>query len=162
MIRGKWRTPLGIAFGVLASMLVKASTPDAMFPSGAVTAFLLSAGLVIPDWVFKLLEYSFTTAAPVGPAVAVGAVVCMLLAGADTVKRGVRLGFLVASLDVGIPLAVMIFIAVRGLQFPVSSWVVKILIQPVTAVIIGMTVGAIAALIQRLVVATRDRASSSL
>jgi hypothetical protein len=163
MTRAKWRTPLGVAFGVIASQVLWRFTPSATFPRGPISQSLVAVGLSIPDWAFNTMEYIFVTAAPVGPAVACGTLLCVLIDGVGTVKRGVRLGILIACVDVGIPLAVLLFlVAFRGLSFPWDAWAVKVLIQPIAAVAVGALVGGAVASMMRLVVATRRRASSSL
>jgi hypothetical protein len=163
MTRAKWRTPLGVVLGVIASQVLWRITPSATFPRGPLSQSLVAVGLAIPDWAFNAMEYIFVTAAPVGPAVACGTLLCVLVAGADTTKRGANLGIVVACVDVGIPLAVMIFVvAFRGLSFPWDAWAVKILVQPITAVAVGALVGGAVASIMRLAAATRRRASSSL
>jgi hypothetical protein len=154
---------LGVALGVIASQVLWRLTPSATFPRGPISQSLVAVGLSIPDWAFNAMDYMFVTAAPVGPAVACGALLCVLIDGVGTIKRGVKLGILVACLDVGIPLAVLLFlVAFRGLSFPWDAWAVKVLIQPITAVVVGALTGAAVASMQRLVVATHRRASSSL
>jgi hypothetical protein len=154
---------LGVALGVIASEVLWRLTPSATFPRGLISQSLLAIGIGVPDWVFNVMDYIFVTAAPVGPAVACGAALCVLIAGPGTVKRGVKLGIVVACLDVGIPLAVMIFVvSFRGLSFPWDAWAVKALVQPITAVAVGALVGAAVASMQRLVIAVHRRASSSL
>jgi hypothetical protein len=162
MTRGKWRLPLGVVLGVALSELLYGRTPSATFPRGDIVASLSSLGLVIPDWVWNAFDYVFITATPVGPAVAGGAMLCIVVAGADSVKQAVRLGIIVACLDVAIPLAVMIFVAFRGLSFPLSTWAVKAFIQPIAAVVVGAFAGVIIGNIQRFIRATRRRATSSL
>jgi hypothetical protein len=163
MTRAKWRTPLGVALGVIASEVLWLITPSATFPRAPIGQSLMAVGLGIPDWAFNVMEYIFVTAAPVGPAVACGALLCVLVAGAGTIRRGVNLGIVVACVDVGIPLAVMIFVvAFRGLSFPWDAWAVKVLIQPITAVVVGALVGGAVASTLRLAAATHRRASSSL
>jgi hypothetical protein len=163
MTRAKWRTPLGVALGLVASQVLWRWTPSATFPRAPISQSLMAIGLGIPDSVFNVIDFIFVTAAPVGPAVTLGALLCVLVAGAGTIKRGMNLGILVACLDVAIPLAVMIFVvSFRGLTFPWETWAVKALIQPITAVIVGALVGAATASLERLAVATRRRASSSL
>lgn len=162
MTRSKWRTPVGVALGFLVSQIVWARTPSAVFPSGDVIGTLSAMGLTVPDWVFALIERVYAAGTPVGPAVALGALICVLIVGASTIKRGVRYGVLIALLDVTLPLGVMIWHVTRGLSFPLMTWVEKAFIQPVTAITVGMLVGLIVGYIQRLASATRQRAKSSL
>jgi hypothetical protein len=162
MTRSRWRTPLGVALGFLVSQFVWRRTPSAVFPSGDVIGILSSMGLAVPDKVFSAIEWVYAAATPVGPAVALGALVCVLIVGADTLKRGVRFGVLIALLDVTLPLGVMIWHVTRGLSFPFMKWVEKAFLQPVAAITVGMLVGLVVGLIQRLASATRQRAKSSL
>lgn len=162
MTREKWRTPAGVALGFLVSQVVWTRTPSAVFPSGEVVALLSSVGLTVPDWVYNLIERVFASATPVVPAVAAGALVAVVVAGAATVRRGVHTGITVALLDVLLPIAVMIWHVTHGLSFPLMTWLEKVLIQPLTAICVAAFVAAVAGYVGLLATGVRKRVSSSL
>lgn len=149
--------------GVLVSIFGRDYAPSITFPRAEVTSGLLAVGFVIPDWIYDGIDYVFATTRPVLIPVLVGSFLCVLIAGADTAKRGRHLGFIVASLVVGLPLAALILLAfVRGLSYPLETWLVRVFIQPVAGVAAGMLGGMIALLLLRLFSMARRRASSSL
>jgi hypothetical protein len=162
MTRNRWRTPSGVALGFLASQIVWAWTPSAVFPKGDVIATVSSIGLTMPDWVYDAIERVYAAATPVGPAVGLGALICILIVGTPNIKQSVRYGVLVALLDVTLPLGILIWHTTRGLSFPLMTWFEKAFIQPVTAVTVAMLVGIVVGYIRKLGSATRKRAASSL
>lgn len=163
MIRRSWRTVLGVMLGVLVSIFIRDLTPSITFPREYVTSFLLGIGFVLPSQVFDSIDFVMLALKPIFLPVLAGAALCVLIAGVNQVKAGLRLGFIVASLVVGLPLlALIFFIFVRGLSFPLLTWFVRVFIQPVAAVSAGMLAGVIAVWLRNLAATTRRRASSSL
>jgi hypothetical protein len=163
MIRKSRRTLVGVMLGVLVSIFIRDLPPGITFPRGPVTSVLLAVGFVIPDAVYDGIDWVFLVIKPVFIPVMVGAALCVIIAGADTIKRGMHLGFIVASFVVGLPLAALIVLAfVRGLSYPLVTWMVRIFIQPVACVASGMLAGIVIVLLSRLGGLARRRASTTL
>jgi hypothetical protein len=102
MIRAKWRTPLGVALGAIASEVLWRLTPSATFRAVPISQSLVAAGLGIPDWAFNAMETLHHRNAcrlrwRVGRC-------CAAHRWHDTIRRGMNLGIIVACVDVGIPL----------------------------------------------------------
>jgi hypothetical protein len=154
---------LSVTLGVVASVVLRNWAPSVTFPRGAVNSVLMGSGFVIPDAVYNNVDFTFAAAAPVLMPVAVGAVLCVAIAGVDAMKRGLDLGVLVASISVVGLLVIMFFMAfARGLAFPLLTWFVRAFIQPVVAIAVGGLSGAATAAFMGFVGTTRRRVSSSL
>jgi hypothetical protein len=163
MIRRSWRTLLGVTLGVLTSVVLRNWAPSVAFPRGFVNALMLGSGFTVPITVFDNIDYVFAVATPVLMPVAVGVLLCIAVAGIDIMKRGLKLGVLVASIDVAGLLVILFFIALaRGLAFPLITWLVRAFIQPVIAVAVGGLTGAGAAALLHFILRMRRRVSSSL
>ena len=149
--------------GVLVSIFIRDWAPSFTFPRAETTSLLLGVGFVIPDGVYDGIDWVFAAIHPVFVPVFIGSLLCVLIVAPEAVKHGMRLGFLVASLVVGLPLAALILLAfVRGFSYPLMTWVVRVFVQPVAAVASGWFAGIVAVLILRLGGLARRRASSSL
>jgi hypothetical protein len=163
MTRKWWRTLLGVTLGVLAAALIRSWVPSVTFPRAPVSASLMSMGFAIPDVVYDDIDFVLAAIGPVFLPVLLGTIICVLVAGTDGPKRGINLGLLVANIVVTLPLVVMILLAfARGLSFPLATWLIRVLIQPVAAVVSGIVTGALMAVVMRIASVARSRASSSL
>ena len=163
MVRQSWRTLVGVTLGVVASVVLRNWAPSVTFPRAAVNAVLLGSGFAISDKAYNNVDFIFAAATPVLMPVAVGVILCVVIAGVDGMKRGLDLGVLVASIDVAGLLVILFFMAfARGLAFPLLTWFVRAFVQPVLAVAVGGLTGAGTAALLHLIQRTRRRVSSSL
>lgn len=163
MTRKWWRTLLGVVLGVVAAVLLRNVVPEVTFPRGSVTALLLSIGFVIPDVVYNDVDIVLAATRPVFLPVIAATIVCTVVAGTDTVKRGVWLGILVGNVYVALHVGTIIFLATRGLtHYELSDLVLWIFVHPIAAVAAGILAGATMAYVLRVATTVRERASSSL